>query len=310
MTKRRLIADQIDRRMRGGAISIGNFDGVHRGHAALISRLRAMAAKIDGPAIAVTFDPSPAAILRPGGVPPQVTTIAHRTELLLACGADHVVVCKTDRDLLNQSAEEFFRKLVIDELAAKGIVEGPNFYFGKHRVGDTALLRELCKANGLALEIVDPHADGEALISSTRVRELLLGGDVVGANRLLTAPYRIKGTVVRGSARGRQIGFPTANIDGVKTLLPGAGVYACRVYRNGKKLADAATNIGPNPTFGENTAKIEVHLLDFDGDLYGEELDVEFCMRIRGVVRFASAPELSRQLIRDIAEIRLQLSQA
>jgi riboflavin kinase / FMN adenylyltransferase len=307
MLKRRRIVDCVDDRFIGGAISIGNFDGVHRGHAELISRLKSMADRIGGPAVAVTFDPSPAAILRPDGVPPQLTTLARRTELLLRSGADEVVVCKTDRELLNQTAEEFFQNLVVEELAARGVVEGPNFYFGKNRLGNTQLLRQLCTANGIAIEIAPPLSDAESLISSTRVRELLTIGDVAEANRLLTAPYTITGKIVGGAARGRQMGFPTANLDGVKTLVPGAGVYACRASFEGKVIADAAMNIGPNPTFGESVSKIEVHLLDFEGDLYGCELEVELHSRIRGVVCFNSAKELTDQLAKDIASIRHQL---
>lgn len=307
MMNRRRIVDLVDDRCMRGAISIGNFDGVHQGHAALISRLKVMADQIGGPAVAVTFDPSPAAILRPDVVPPQLTTIARRVELLRSCGADRVVVCKTDQALLNQTAEAFFQNLVMKELAARGVVEGPNFYFGKRRAGDTQLLRQLCHDNGIAIEIVSPQSDGESLISSTRVRELLAAGNVAEANRLLTSPYAIRGEIIRGSARGRQIGFPTANLDNVKTLVPGAGVYACRVWRDGDFLADAAANIGPNPTFGENASKIEVHLLDFEGDLYGCDLEVEFHSRIRGVVCFDSAKALTDQLALDIGKIRLQL---
>ena len=309
MVNRHRTADDLDEQFRAGAVSIGNFDGVHRGHAVLVSRLCQMAASLGGPAVAVTFDPAPAAILRPGCVPPQLTTIERRTQLLKQCGVDRVVVCKTDRDLLNQTPEEFFLRLVISELAALGMVEGPNFYFGRNRAGDTQLLGKLCEERGIELEIVEPQADSASIISSTRVRELLVYGNVDDANRLLTAPYRLKGTVVHGAARGREIGFPTANLSNVATLVPGPGVYGCRVLLGDGQSIAAATHIGPNPTFGDDGVKIEVHLLDFERDLYGADLEVDFIARVRGVVKFDSRSDLIQQLQRDIAVIRARVSQ-
>ena len=309
MVNRHRTADDLGGQFRAGAVSIGNFDGVHRGHAALVSRLCQMANSLGGPAVAVTFDPAPAAILRPGGVPPQLTTIERRTQLLQQCGVDQVVVCKTDRELLSQTPEEFFSRLVIGDLAALGMVEGPNFFFGRNRAGDTQLLGKLCEASGINLEIVEPQSDAATIISSTRVRELLVAGCIDDANHLLTAPYRLKGTVVRGAARGREIGFPTANLADVATLVPGPGVYACQaLLGNGQSFA-AATHIGPNPTFGDDGVKIEVHLLDFERDLYGSDLDVDFVARVRGVVKFDSTTDLIHQLHRDIAVIRTRLSQ-
>jgi riboflavin kinase/FMN adenylyltransferase len=301
-------ADDLKGQFRAGAVTIGNFDGVHRGHAELISRLRRMADRLGGPAVAVTFDPAPAAILRPGGVPPQLTTIDRRTELLKQCGVDHVFVCKTDQDLLGQTPEEFFSRLVVTELAALGMVEGPNFFFGRNRAGDTQLLGMLCQDRGIELEIVAPQSESSLLISSTRVRELLVAGSIGEANRLLTSPYRIRGTVVQGASRGREIGFPTANLSDVATLVPGLGVYACRVLLDDSQVLAAAVHIGPNPTFGEASVKIEVHLLDFEGDLYGTELEVDFIARVRGIVRFDSSTDLIDQLRRDVAGIRNRLS--
>lgn len=287
----------------GGAISIGNFDGVHRGHASLLGRLRAMADRLNGPAIAVTFDPSPAAILRPEMAPVQLTTIARRAELIKQCGVDHVFVCETNREMLGQSPEQFFSSLVMSQLGAKGMVEGPNFYFGKSRAGDTRLLGQLCRGRGIELEIVSPHSDSAGTVSSTRVRELLKQGEVDQANQLLTQPYRLEGKVVKGSARGREIGFPTANLDEVTTLIPGFGVYACHATLASGQRLRAATHIGPNPTFDEKSAKIEVHLIDFDGDLYGHSLQIDFCSRVRGVIKFDSMNALSLQLRQDIAAI-------
>jgi riboflavin kinase/FMN adenylyltransferase len=308
MAKLHRTVDKFDGSARGGAISIGNFDGVHRGHALLAARLCAMAERLGGPSVAITFDPAPAVILRPEGVPAQLTTIERRTELLGRCGIDHVVICKTDRELLNQTAEQFFSQLVIEKLCAKGMIEGPNFYFGRNRQGDTKRLRELCEANSIRLEIVAPQTDTDSLISSTRVRELLTVGNVEAANRLLTAEYQVEGEVIEGASRGRKLGFPTANLANVKTLVPGAGVYACRVWLDSKRSLPAATHIGPNPTFAEERSKLEVHLIDYAGDLYGETFKVDFVSRVRGVMKFESPATLTEQLARDIAEIRTRLA--
>lgn len=307
MVNRHRTVENLDGLCTGGAISIGNFDGVHRGHQMLLQRLRAMADLLDGPAVVVTFDPSPAAILRPGGVPPQLTTIERRTRLLRECGVDDVVVCKTNRELLNQTPDDFFSHLVVDQLKAKGVVEGPNFYFGRNRSGDVFRLRQLCQSHGIAVEIVEPQSDRTSILSSTRVRELLTEGNVEAANELLTEPYQIAGIVVRGSARGREIGFPTANLSEITTLLPGAGVYACRVRVDAHRVLDAAAHIGPNPTFAEARHKVEVHLLDFSADLYGNLLEVDFIARVRGVIRFPSTAALMSQLEQDVQEIRTRL---
>ncbi len=301
-------AKNVDPSLRGGAVSIGNFDGVHRGHAALLSRLRAMADQLKGPAIAVTFDPPPSAILRPGVMPPQLTTIPRRAALIEECGIDHVIVYETDWDLLQQSPQRFFTGLIVDGLGARGMVEGPNFFFGKNRAGDTRLLKQLCRGHDIELEIVEPQKHSQSLISSTRVRELILAGDVERANLLLTQPFQISGTVVSGAARGREIGFPTANLAEISTIIPGPGVYACRVWLASGCCVHAATNIGPNPTFDDAGLKVEVHLIGFDGNLYGQTLALEFLARVRDVARFDSAEALVRQLSSDVRWIDKFLS--
>lgn len=308
-------ADAPDPRLLGGAISIGNFDGVHQGHARLIQRLRGVAERIGGPAVAVTFDPPPAAILRPGQVPPPLTTIARRDALLRRCGADAVVVIKTTADLLQQSPETFFRTLVQGTLQARGMVEGPNFFFGRNRAGNPHLLQRMCAQAGIECEIAEPTTLGERMISSTRIRDLLRQGDVVAANELLTAPYELCGVVVPGAGRGERLGFPTANLAEIATLVPAAGVYACWVSVDQQHPTSqlggaygAAVHIGPNPTFGENASKVEVHVLDFAGDLYRRSVQVQFVAPVRGVQRFDSAADLREQLHRDLQVVRRLLA--
>ena len=302
---------------RGGAVAIGNFDGVHRGHAQLLARLVAQARTVGGPAVVLTFDPHPAVLLRPDRAPERLTTIERRADLLAAQGVDIVSVLTTDRALLDQSPEEFFRRTVVEAVGAAAIVEGPNFFFGRDRAGTPDTLRRLSAEAGLVCEIVaatGQHAVSLSswtstdaigghdvpLISSSVVRERLQAGDVAGANALLTAPYRLSGIVGRGDGRGRTIGFPTANVEEIAVLRPSAGVYAA-VAHTIRGPFPAAVHIGAAPTFGSEAVRVEVHLIGFTGWLYGTPIDVDLVDRVRGVMRFADAEALKQQLTEDVA---------
>ncbi len=283
----------------GGAITIGNFDGVHRGHQALVSAT----AQIGRPAIVVTFDPPPGQLLFPGPIRPPLSTLDDRARWLHDAGADHVVYLRTDAGLLSLSPEAFVEDVIVGLFRAMAVVEGANFHFGRGRTGNGQTLRTLGPNYGFAFsEVPSVSQDGEP-VSSSRVRTAILNGDVIVAASLLGRPYSVRGTVVEGARRGRTIGFPTANLDGIETLLPKEGVYAVRAMVEGTKYA-AAANIGPNPTFGEEARKIEVHLLDFAGDLYGQSLNVEFVARLRETRPFAGVPELIEQLHKDVAMTR------
>jgi len=288
---------------RGGALTIGNFDGVHRGHQALLEELRHQAGIVGGPAVAMTFDPPPVRLLRPGATPAPLTTLGDRTQLMLAHGADQVVVLETTAELLRQTAREFFDGVIRGGIAARAVVPGFNFAFGRNREGTAALLAVLCQEAGLVCAAVPPLTILGQPVSSSRIRAELLAGNVAVAANLLGRPYQIAGTVATGQGRGQGLGFPTANLDAVPTVVPGNGVYAVRVHRAGRTWTGAA-NIGPNPTFGEQDRKIEVHLLDFSGDLHGETLMVDFLERLRETRRFAGVTELVAQLHADIAAAR------
>jgi riboflavin kinase/FMN adenylyltransferase len=289
--------------LQRGAVTIGNFDGVHRGHAELLRQLRATSQRLDCAAIVVTFDPHPLALLRPESVPAPLSWIERKAELLVAEGVDALVVLRTTPELLRLTPAEFVDQILVDSLHARAVVEGPNFHFGYKRAGNVAVLEDLCQARGIETLVVEPVATGEEWISSTRIRELLRHGEISAANELLTAPYRLRGQVIEGAKRGRTIGFPTLNLAGVTTLVPGHGVYAGNVY-----LADGqhatAINIGPNPTFGEQADKIEAHVLDWSGDLYGRWIELELLERVRGVCKFASAEELIAQVKLDVSQVR------
>jgi len=291
--------ENITPEVKGGAITIGNFDGVHRGHRELVSRLRKLADQITGPAVVLTFDPPPAQLLRPSSVPPSLTWMKRRAEILFDLGVDVVCVCATNYGLLELTADAFFQQILIERLGVAAIVEGPNFRFGKDRLGDIELLNELCLSNRVQLSIASGQSDDGEWISSSRIRALIAQGEMGSANRLLVEPYRLTGVVGRGAARGRKIGFPTANLEQVPVLIPNHGVYVGRVFLDGR-FYSAAINIGPNPTFSEAASKIEVHIIDFDGNLYGQSLDVEILEQLRGVQKFAGIDELVAQIKIDV----------
>jgi riboflavin kinase/FMN adenylyltransferase len=286
--------------VRAGAVAIGNFDGVHRGHALIVERLRASAKRVGGPAIVFTFDPHPVRILRPDQAPPPLTWTERKAELLERLGVDAVIAYPTDDELLTLSPQEFFERVVRQQLDARALVEGQNFFFGHQRAGNIGVLGQLTTEAGIDLEIVEPVVAGGQIVSSSRVRTLISQGQMDEARELLTEPYRIRGLVIHGVHRGAKLGFPTANVDAVDTLLPGPGVYSGRAFV-GEQPWPAAINIGPNPTFGEHALKVEVHLIDFDGSLYGQPLEIDFLNRLREIRKFSGVDELKRQLTLDVA---------
>jgi riboflavin kinase / FMN adenylyltransferase len=288
---------------RGGAVSIGNFDGVHRGHVVIVQKLLERAKAVAGPAIVFTFDPHPVRILRPEQSPPPLTWTERKAELLASQGVDWIVAYPTDEELLQLSAAEFFDRIVQSSLAAKALVEGPNFYFGHNREGTIERLRQLCIESNTSLDIVPPVKVGGEIVSSSRVRDLIRAGNVDEANSLLSAPYRIRGMVTHGAGRGAKIGFPTANLSAIDTLLPAHGVYAGRAIV-GESQYPAAINLGPSPTFGDAMARVEIHLLDFCDTLYGQPLEVDFLARLRDIRPFASADALVEQLRRDVEQVK------
>lgn len=289
---------------RGGFVAIGNFDGVHRGHQSMISQLVEQARAANVPAVVLTFNPHPIRLLRPEKAPPSLSTIRRKAELLGHHGVDFVIAYPTNRDLLNLSPRDFFDQIIVDKLNARGLIEGPNFFFGRDRAGDTATLREYCNDAGLRLTIVKPVEHGDdGLVSSSMIRKAIASGMMEDAVRLLGHPFQLQGIVAKGAQRGRKLGFATANLSKIETLLPSDGVYGGRCSVDGRQFR-AAINIGPNPTFAEDHRKVEVHLLDFDEQLYGAMLSVDLLMRIRETTAFDSVDELKAQIQRDVQQIR------
>jgi riboflavin kinase/FMN adenylyltransferase len=294
---------------RGGAVTIGNFDGVHRGHARIIECLIARARSVGGPAVVFTFDPHPVRLLRPAEAPPPLTWTDRKAQLLAALGVDAMVAYPTNEALLQLSPRQFFDQLVVQTLAARGLVEGPNFYFGCRREGTVGTLRDFTASAGLFLEVVEPVEVDGGYVSSSRIRQLIAEGAVAQAGQMLTAPYRIRGMVTHGAGRGAKIGFPTANVDAIDTLLPAVGVYAGLAWTEGQRWP-AAINLGPNPTFGEHAIKVEVHLIGCQASLYGQPLEVDFLARLRDIQPFAGVQALQAQLAKDVANAAAIAAQA
>ena len=295
--------------IRGAFVAVGNFDGVHLGHAQLLGRLRARADAAAVPALALSFDPSPVAVLRPDAAPAPLTWIGRRLALMQGAGATEVGVFRTGPWLLGLTAREFFDRVILGQLAARGMVEGPTFGFGRDRGGDARLLGEWCAESGLDFEVVSPTDVDGRIVSSSRIRQALAEGDAAGASALLGRPHRIRGVITHGAGRGAGIGVPTANLDEIDTLIPADGVYAVNVYLEpGGPPHASACNIGPNPTFGEQIRKVEAHLIDFRGDLYGRAVEADILARLRPTRRFAGLDDLLGQIGADIERARVVCS--
>ena len=290
--------------LAGAALALGNFDGVHVGHRALFEE----AHRLGRPA-ALTFHPHPGKVLQPELAPKLITTLHRKLELLEAAGLEAAIVQPFTLEFARTPAEQFEAEL-FDRLRAAHAVVGGDFTYGARRGGDAAKLREAAARRGAGVHVVPPVTVDGVLASSTRIREYILEGRVGAARRLLGRYFDLDGTVVPGQGRGRGIGFPTANVDTQNELRPAAGVYAVRARLLDKggdepgRWRDAAANIGVKPTFGGGEVTLEIHLLDFSGDLYGCALRVQFLERLRDERRFASIDELSGQIRRDIEAAR------
>ena len=283
-------------------VALGNFDGVHLGHQAVVRRAVEGGHGRGWRVVAATFDPHPRAVLWPGSEPRLLTVPEVRRELLLGCGVDEVREIPFDRELSKKSPREFVLEVLVGSLGAGVVVVGENFRFGYRASGDVAELeRCMREVGGEAYAVPISHALGED-ISSTSIRGLLAGGEVREAARLLGRPYLLRGEVVEGDKRGRTIGFPTANVlPDERALVPGRGVYAGHA-RVGDERYGACTNVGTAPTFERRESRVEAYLLGYGGDLYGEVVDVTFEERLRPEKRFSGVEELKEQIARDVAE--------
>lgn len=289
--------------LSASVVTLGAFDGVHRGHQALVERARQAALRLGLPAVAYTFDPHPAKVLAPKVAPRTLTSMRERVRLLRSYGIDIVIMERFDDAFASLTADEWVDRYLIAQLHPRHVVVGFNFTYGKGRGGSPEHLAAAGSAHGFDVEVVDPVMIEGMVVSSTRVREFLLEGNVEGAAILLGRPFAITGVVVEGDRRGRTLGFPTANIEPDHELLPEHGVYASRVDLGGEIL-EGVTNVGKRPTFGGKHVTVESYLFDWSGDLYGKPLRVELIARIREERRFEGAEALKAQLSEDVASAR------
>jgi riboflavin kinase/FMN adenylyltransferase len=291
--------------LRGAIIALGNFDGFHLGHQAVAKEAIDWARSEGRPAIIATFDPHPVRFFKPDVPPFRLTTLEQRQELYLAAGATAMLVFHFDGALAGTSAEDFITQILLDRLGAHGVVSGEDFTFGKGAKGDVALLQGFGAEHGLASRTVGAVIDNGRAISSSRVRDALRDGDPQEAARLLTRPFAVRGVVQHGDKRGREIGYPTANLALESYLRPKYGIYAVRgrILATGQDLKGAA-NVGMRPQFEPPKELLEPYFFDFSGDLYGQEIEVSFHHFLRGEAKFDTLDGLTEQMARDCDEAR------
>lgn len=290
---------------RGCVATIGNFDGVHLGHQAVFRHLRERAAAFGLPTTVVTFEPQPQEFFSPDGAPARLTRMREKLQALKDAGIDRVVLLEFGHKLAAMSAAQFVQELLVDGLDVKFLYVGDDFRFGRQRVGDIDLLRQAGEQHGFEVANMNTLMDGEARISSTRIRQALAQGDLDLAERNLGRPYRICGRVAHGDARGRTIGFPTANIDLHRKVSPVHGVFAVMLYGLAEGPLPGVANIGNRPTVtGDSRYLLEVHLFNFSRFIYGEHVQVEFRKWLRDERRFESFDALRQQIAQDAEQAR------
>jgi riboflavin kinase/FMN adenylyltransferase len=289
---------------REAVVTIGNFDGVHRGHQELFHRVAERARDRGGTSVVFTFEPHPIRVLRPSGGPPLITLYDQKVELVERYGIDVLICAEFTPEFARTPAREFIAGLLVERVGMKEILVGYDWAFGRNREGDINLLIRLGAELGFEVCVLGPYSVNGMPVSSTRVRQSVEAGDVAAAWRLLGRPYQVKGRVIRGRDRGgKLLGFPTANLRLVDELWPKPGVYAVTVEHAGRTWQGAA-NIGHNPTFGGHELSVETHLLDFSGDLYDQEIRLNFIERLRDERRFEGPQALAAQIAADIEKTR------
>ena len=293
--------------VRGGIVALGNFDGFHAGHQAVVGRALALAREREVPALVASFDPHPARLFQPDLPPFALTSMGQRFDLLTKFGMDAAVMIPFDRQLAALSAQDFVTQWLVRRMGVTGVVTGGDFTFGSNRSGDTALLAALGAENSFTAEVVAPVADGGGTISSTRVRNCLRAADPAGAAHLLTRPFTIRGAVEHGAKLGRTLGFPTANMRLGDYVRPAYGVYAVMVRVPGGKRIKGVANLGIRPMIEPPVELLETWLLDWDGDLYGKTLEVELIAYLRPEMKLPGLEALKTQIAADAEAARAAL---
>jgi riboflavin kinase / FMN adenylyltransferase len=293
--------------LRGGIVALGNFDGFHRGHQAVVGEAIGWAKSEGRPAIIGTFDPHPVRHFAPDTPPFRLTTLDQRQELFEGAGADAMLVFHFDGELASTTAQDFVTELLAERLGAGGVVTGEDFTFGKGRSGNVQVLAELGGAVGMRARAVGPVGDGGEVVSSSRIREALKAGNCAEATHLLTRPFAIRGTVEHGAKLGRSIGYPTANLMLGSYLRPAYGIYAVTGLLTGGQVLHGAASLGIRPSFDPPVELLEPHFFDFDGDLYGQEIEVALHHFLRPEVKFDTLDALTAQIEADCAQARAVL---
>lgn len=290
------------------SVALGNFDGVHLGHREILKRTVATAHQRGRDAIVYTFDPHPRVVLNKAPEIPRITTAKEKAELLESLGIDVVILAEFTKEFASQSPNAFVENVLVEELGVRHLFIGQDYRFGKGRAGTPQTLRDMGPEHGFSVHVVPPVTVGDVRVSSSLIRELLMKGEVSEANTLLGREFVIEGKVMHGHRRGKKLGFPTANIKPEAKLHPPDGVYAvyCCV---GENVHPAVMNIGRNPTFGDRKVSYEVHILDFDGEIYGETIRVYLVDCLRQEMKFASVDDLRAQIARDVAKGRQILAE-
>ena len=297
------LRDGIPERYRNSVVALGNFDGFHLGHQAVVGRAVARAAHERRPAVVATFDPHPVRFFKPDAAPFRLTSLDQREALFARAGADAMLVFEFGQNLAGTSAANFVRMLR-EEIGASAVVTGEDFTFGARRSGDATVLREQGAAIGLAAEAVHAVLTGGEPVSSSRIRQALAGGDPATATRLLTRPFAIRGTVQHGDKRGRELGYPTANLQLGDYQRPAYGIYAVRVRLPGGAEVTGVASVGIRPTFEPPVELLETYLFDWSGDLYGQAIEVALHHYLRPEQRFEGLDALTQQMRADEAEAR------
>ena len=291
--------------LKNGAISIGKFDGMHLGHASIVHRLKHHADHRQIPAICITFDPLPAAVLQPNAGLRPICSLERKIELVRQFQIDAIVIIPTTPEFLQQSSEMFFDEVICRLLQSKIVVAGRNFSFGRDRTGTAETIKHYALHAGIEIDIVEPLEIGGNRVSSSRIRKLIQEGQIEKANELMPTPYQMSGTVGIGEQRGRTMGFPTANLQDVQTILPKSGVYATETRIGTKNDVYASTtHVGSNMTFDGSVPTVETFIHDFEDNIYGEKISVDFLSYLRESTRFDSAESLARQMQKDVEQSR------
>jgi riboflavin kinase/FMN adenylyltransferase len=295
-------------RLRGGIVALGNFDGFHLGHQAVVRRAVERAREDSRPVLVATFDPHPVRFFKPDIAPFRLTTLDQRQRLFAAAGADAMLVFHFDAELARTSAEDFVGTLLAETIGAAGVVTGDDFTFGRGRAGNIEVLRQLGDASGISVDTVAPVIEGGEPVSSSRIRDALQAGDCETATRLLTRPFTIEGSVEHGDKRGRELGYPTANLSLGNYLRPRFGIYAVRGRLPDGRVVDGAANLGVRPTFDPPKELLEPYFFDFNGDIYGQTIEVELVSFLRSEAKFDGLDALTAQMAADVAEAKRRLA--